>query len=171
MKDFNFKPVSIGIILALLALLAGMMHGMAFGANEDGIKKIFKANAEAAFAGNQDEIKETAGEAWKTLKRAHYHFMGLGAMAVGLCLFAGISGASEKLKMAASTLVGFGSLVYPLHFTLASFKVSSAGGEVAHETYELVAQAGAGTSFIGLILIIVIAAKWAMGAQAKSSEA
>jgi hypothetical protein len=165
MTKFTYKPVSIGVILALLALLAGMTHGMAFGAKEDAIKKIFRTNAEASFAGKPDEIKENVSEAWKTLKRAHLHFMGLGAAALALCLMAGLSNAGDSLKMAASTLMGFGALVYPFYYTVASFKVSSAGEEVAHATYELIAQAGAGASFIGLLAMIVIAVKWALSAE------
>ena len=171
MTRFSFRPVSIGIILALLALTAGMLHGMAFGANEDGIKKIFRENAQAGFPNNPDEAAEAAGEGWKTLKRAHLHFMGLGAMATALCLFAGLSNAGDRLKMAASTLVGFGALVYPSFYTLASFKASKAGEEVAHETFELVAQAGAGASLFGLLSMIAIAVIWMMaGDESKAGQ-
>ncbi|MDH5510188.1 MAG: hypothetical protein OEZ32_07500 [Nitrospinota bacterium] len=162
MIKYSFKPVSIGIILALSALLAGMVHGMAFGAKEDAIKEMFMNNAQAAFAGKPDEVTKAAEGAWKYLKRAHYHFMGLGAMGVALCMFAGASRTGDKLKMVASTLVGFGSFVYPLHFTLSAFKASHAGKHAGHEAYELVAQAGAGTSFIGLLAMIAISVMWAM---------
>ena len=162
MNGFSFKPVAAGVILSLFALLAGMMHGMAFGANEAGIKKIFKASAEAANPGNAELAKEYSSDAWKTLKRAHLHFMGLGAAALAMCLFAGLSNVSKSLKLAASTLVGFGALVYPIYYTVASFKVASAGEDVAHETFELIAQAGAGSSLIGLLAMIFIAFRWAL---------
>ncbi|MDH5636961.1 MAG: hypothetical protein OEZ04_00550 [Nitrospinota bacterium] len=169
MIKFSFKPVSIGIILALSALLAGMLHGMAFGAKEDSIKKMFKSNAQAAFAGKPNEVEKASAGAWKYLKRAHYHFMGLGAMGVALCMFAGASRASDILKMVASTLVGFGSFVYPLHFTLSAFKASHVGKHAGHEAYALVAQLGAGTSLVGLLAMIVISIMWALAKEESTS--
>ncbi|MDH5476957.1 MAG: hypothetical protein OEY50_01365 [Nitrospinota bacterium] len=160
MIKFSFKPVSIGIIFALGALLAGMLHGMAFGAKEDAIIDMFKKNAQATFVGQPDEVTKATEGAWKYLKRAHYHFMGLGAMAAALCMFAGAARASDKVKMVASTLVGFGSFVYPLHFTLSAFKASHIGKHAGHEAYALVAQAGAGTSLLGLLAMIAIAFMW-----------
>ena len=160
--NFTFKPVSIGVTLSILALLAGILHGMAFGANEDGLKDMFKKNAQAAFAGKPEEINEAAGGAWKSLKRAHMHFMGLGAMALALCLFAGLSPAGNGLKMGASIAVGFGAVVYPLHFTIGAFKASHLGKHAAHEAVEFVAIPGAGATLLGIVAMLVICIGWAL---------
>ncbi len=167
---FTFKPVAIGIILALAALFFGEAHGLAFGAKEDSIMRYFNAKAEnnKATLGEKGYLK-TPEKAWKYLKRAHEHFMGLGVVGLVLSIFIGLSPNDPKQKMIVSTMVGLGAFLYPLSWLLISIKTASVGAHNAKESLELIAQAGAGLCFIGLLGTIWIAVKWKLsgdGAEA-----
>lgn len=163
MRQLEFKPVAAGIFLALAALLIGELHGLSFGAKEDAIKDHFKstAQANAGSLGSEAAVSKAQADAWKYLKRAHEHYMGLGAAAIGLCLLAGFSTAKPVTKTAASTAVGFGALVYPFFWTMTSLKTASVGGHAAKESLEIIAQAGAGIGFLGLLGVIAITTGWA----------
>ena len=162
MNGFQFKSVAIGVFLALLALLAGEMHGMAFGAKEDAIKAYYKESAQAAVgpSGDAKVVEKNASGAWKYLKRAHMHYMGLGAVAMALCIFIGLSPVADKFKTVVSTAVGFGAFVYPLFWTLVSCKTAEVGKHAAKESMALMAQAGAMVGFLGLLGTIAIAVMW-----------
>lgn len=158
---FTFKPVAIGILLALAALLAGEMHGLAFGAKEDSIKSYFKTKAEnnKATLGEKGYVK-AAEKAWKYLKRSHEHFMGLGAVAMALIIFIGLSPADPKHKMFVSTIVGLGAFMYPFSWLLISINTAGVGAHAAKESLALIAKPSAGLCFIGLLGTIWIAVKW-----------
>lgn len=162
MVILSMKPVALGILLSLCALLLGEMHGMAFGAKEDAIMDHFKATAEAnaATLGSPENVKKAVEGSWKYLKRAHEHFMGLGAVGMILCVFVLMSPAKDFNKAAVSTLVGFGAFAYPLFWTLTAFKTSAVGAHAAKESLGLLAQAGAGSCFLGLLGVIGIALSW-----------
>ncbi|MGK7345519.1 MAG: hypothetical protein ACNS63_06895 [Candidatus Nitrospinota bacterium M3_3B_026] len=164
MEKFTFKPVAIGIFLALAGLLLGELHGLSFGAKEEAIKAGFKATAEAnaGALGSDEAVAKAADKAWGYLKRAHAHYMGLGALAVSLCLLVGLSPSPGLHKTAVSSAVGFGALVYPLFWTLASFKTAGVGSHAAKEALEPVALAGAGIGFLGLLGVIAVAVVWAL---------
>ncbi|MBI4667458.1 MAG: hypothetical protein HY751_13735 [Nitrospinae bacterium] len=160
---FAFKQVIFGVFLALLALLTGELHGMAFGAKEDAIKQSFKASSEAAEAalGGPEKVIKAQEDAWKYLKRAHEHFMGLGAVALGLCLFIGLSPVAPWLKTAASTSAGLGAVLYPLFWTLTAIRAAGMGGHAAKESLAIMAQAGAMFGLLGILGALIIAAQWA----------
>ena len=162
MKIDSFKSVAIGVFLALSALLLGEIHGLAFGAKEDALKDHFKsvAEANASTLGSDEDVADAAEDAWKHLKVAHLHYMGLGAVSLALCLFIGLSPAGALMKTIVSSAVGFGALVYPLFWTLASFRMASMGEHAAKDSLALVAQAGAGVGFLGLLGTVVIALGW-----------
>ncbi len=160
MNGFQFKSVAIGVLLALLTLLVGQLHGLAFGAKEDAIKAYYKETAETAVnAATYDPkiAEKNAADAWKYLKRAHEHYMGLGAMALALCVFIGLAKTSGALKTAASTAIGFGAFVYPLFWTLAACKTAEVGKHAAKESLAIMAQAGALIGLLGLLGAILIA--------------
>jgi hypothetical protein len=162
MAILSLKPVALGILLSLCALLFGEMHGMAFGAKEDAIMDHFKATAEAnsAALGSPENVKNAIEGSWKYLKRAHEHFMGLGAVGMILCMFVLLSPAKDIHKTIVTTAVGFGAFVYPLFWTLTAFKTSAIGARAAKESLELLAQAGAGSGFLGLLGVIALALSW-----------
>lgn len=167
---FTFKPVAIGVFFALAALLSGEIHGLAFGAKEDSIMRYFETKAEnnKAFLGEKG-YKKTPEKAWKYLKRAHEHFMGLGVAAMALIIFIGLSPNDPKQKMIVSSMVGLGAFLYPLSWLLISIKTAGVGAHNAKESLELIAQAGAGLCFLGLLGTIWIAFKWKLsgdGAEA-----
>ncbi len=159
---FKLKPVAIGVMFALCALLAGELHGLAFGAKEDAIKDIYKSTAEqnSATLGSPEKVQKAQDKAWHYLKRAHMHYMGLGAVSMVLIIFTGLSPASTFLKTVVSSAVGFGALVYPLFWTIVSFKTAAIGAHGAKEALALLAQAGAGVGFLGLLGTIGIAVIW-----------
>lgn len=163
MTNMNLKPVALGVFLALATLFLGELHGLSFGAKEDAIKASFteSAKANAAALGSEENMKKATDDAWKYLKRAHEHYMGLGAMGMVLCLFVGMSPAKDVHKTIVSAAVGFGALVYPLFWTLVSCKAAAVGGHAAKESLAIMAQAGAGVGFLGLLGVILIAFRWA----------
>lgn len=163
MENINFKPVVAGILLSLSALLLGEMHGMSFGAKEDAIMGHFKATAEANLAtlGSPENVNKAIEDSWKYLKRAHEHFMGLGAVGMVLCMFVLLSPARDIHKTIVTSAVGFGALVYPFFWTLTALKTSAVGGHAAKESLALMAQAGAGAGFLGLLGVIAVAVSWA----------
>lgn len=164
MLIINFKPVALGILLSLFALLLGEMHGMSFGAKEDAIMDHFKATAEAnsSTLGSPENVQKAIDGSWKYLKRAHEHFMALGATGMVLCVFVLLSPARDVHKTIVTTAVGFGALVYPLFWTLTAFKTSAVGTHAAKESLALMAQAGAAAGFLGLLGVIVVALSWAV---------
>jgi hypothetical protein len=162
MAILSLKPVALGILLSLCALLFGEMHGMAFGAKEDAIMDHFKATAEAnsVVLGSPENVKKAVEGSWKYLKRAHEHFMGLGAVGMILCMFVLISPAKDFNKTIVTTAVGFGAFAYPLFWTLTAFKTSAVGAHAAKQSLESLAQAGAGSGFLGLLGVIAVALSW-----------
>lgn len=160
MRGISIKPVAVGVSLALLALVTGEMHGMSFGALEGAIKEGFAAAAAATHPNDAVAADANAQDAWKYLKRAHEHFMGLGTAALALCLFTGLARAANWLKFSASTAVGLGAFLYPLFWSLTAIATPAAGGHAAKESLKLLAQAGAGLSFLGLLGVIVTAVAW-----------
>ena len=161
MESFSLKPVAIGVFFALFALLAGEIHGMGFGAKEDSIKKGFKETAAAsATLKSEEEKKKAADKAWKYLKRAHMHYMGLGAMALALSIFIGLAKTKPLYKTVVSTAVGFGAFVYPTFWSWVACKSASVGAHEAKESLSIVAQAGTGIGFLGLLGTIAIAIIW-----------
>jgi hypothetical protein len=162
MNGFSIRHVYVGLIFALAALLAGQMHGMAFGAKEDAIIESFRATAEAAAAthGSPEAVNKAVDGGWKYLKRAHEHFMGLGAMAVALCLLIGHATVKPLYKKFAATAVGFGAFTYPFFWFLVANKTPAVGAHTAKESLSLIAQAGAGAGFLGLIGTFVIVIMW-----------
>lgn len=159
---FKFKSVAIGVMFALTALLFGELHGMAFGAKEDAIKANYQSISEqnAATLGSPEKVTKAQDKAWKYLKRAHMHYMGLGTTALVLALFIGLSTAGAMIKTVVSSAVGFGAFVYPLFWTIVSFKTAAVGAHAAKESLALIAQAGAGIGFLGLLGTIAIAIMW-----------
>lgn len=165
MENFTFKPVAAGLILGLLTLLGGEMHGLAFGAKEDSIKTYFSetARANAASIGSEEKVNKATAGAWKYLKRAHEHYMGLGTAAVALTLVTGLAAAPAVAKTVVSTAVGLGALLYPLFWTLTSVRTAAMGAHAAKESLSLLAQAGAGLSFLGLLGVIALVVLWLKG--------
>jgi hypothetical protein len=162
MATIKIKPVAIGLIFALLSLFCGMLHGMAFGAKEESIKASLRdvAKSSPALSGSKKKVKKAVRSGWKYLKRAHEHFMGLGTAGLALIIFIAISPAKDIIKTAVSTIVGAGMFLYPLFWTLTGIKTAEVGAHAAKESLELLAQAGAGLSFIGLLGTIFIAVTW-----------
>lgn len=163
MVNINLKPVALGILLSLSALLLGEMHGMSFGAKEDAIKDHFKVTAEAnaTALGSPEKVERAMEDSWKYLRRAHEHYMGLGAVGMVLCIFVLLSPARDIHKTIITTAVGFSALAYPLFWTLTALKTSAMGGHAAKESLALLAQAGAGAGFLGLLGVIAVVLSWA----------
>ncbi len=162
MSTIRIKPVAIGLLFALLSLFCGMLHGMAFGAFEESIETSLRnvAKASPTLSKSKKKVKRAVHSGWKYLKRAHEHFMGLGTAGLALIIFIAISPAKDLVKTAVSTITGAGMFLYPLFWTLTGIKTAEVGAHRAKESLELLAQAGAGLSFIGLLGTIFIAITW-----------
>jgi hypothetical protein len=167
MTSFTVRPVAIGLLLALLALTAGELHGIAFGAGEDAIIASFRETALANMPthGSEEKAAKAVEGGWKYLKRGHEHFMGLGAVSLALCLTLGLSTAAAPLKTVAAAAVGFGAFVYPLFWTLVALRTPAMGAHAAKESLALMAQAGAGLGFVGLLLSLAVTLRWIVGAK------
>lgn len=172
MRSFSINVVAVGILLSLGAIFIGESHGLSFGAKEDAIKSYLLDSATAALgtAGTKEEASIRAKNGWKYLKRAHEHFMGLGTMALTICILLGHAPARPKLVYFASAAIGFGAFVYPLFWTFVALRVPEMGKHAAKESLELMAQAGAGIGFIGLLATIAITVIWIVGSGKNSSE-
>lgn len=171
MIPFTYRSVAIGVVLALAALCTGQVHGLLFGAREESIRELFRstAAAHALELGSPEKAQKAVEDGWKYLKRAHEHFMGLGAAALVLCLFIGLSPARGTTKTGIATLVGFGAVCYPAFWTLTAFRTPAMGAHAAKESLALMAQAGAGAGFIGLVATTALAVWWALRADASAT--
>lgn len=160
--DLFIAPLKHGLILALLTLCTGMALGGLFGVREDGIKEYFKTGAETAVATHGDADK-AAADAWKYLKRAHEHYMGLGAVSLALIFLVGFSPAKKGVKRILSRGIGAGAFLYPSFWLLTSLKTPHVGSHAAKNSLPalLMAHSSAGLCILSLASMFVVFVCWA----------
>lgn len=174
----RLHPVRFGLVLGLLAVLYGWGLGVVFGVGEDWLRKGFLADAEAHRQLYLDKakgdpeaatalIKRMDESCWRYFQRAHLHAGGIGSIAVGASLVLTFLSVSPALKVTASTLLGLGSVGYPLFWMLAALRAPSLGATgLAKESLGWLAIPSAGALVAGgclVTLLVVSQLLWKSG--------
>ena len=163
----QLDPVRFGLVLGLVAVLHGWGLGILFGAGEDWLRAGFIADAEAnrAFyvqkAGNEEGatalIKRIDASAFQYFLRAHLHAGAIGSIAIGASLVLAFLSVSPALKTAASSLLGFGAVGYPVFWMWAGLRAPSLGSTgAAKETLQWLAWPSSGALIVGGVLTLVL---------------
>jgi hypothetical protein len=163
----QLDPVRLGLVFGLLAVLYGWGLGILFGAGEDWLRARFIADAEKnrAFyvqkAGNEEGatalIKRIDASAFTYFIRAHLHAGAIGSIAIGASLVLAFLSVRPALKTAASSLLGFGAIGYPLFWMWAGLRAPSLGSTgAAKETLRWLAWPSSGALIVGAILTLVL---------------
>lgn len=160
----SLKPVRIGLVLALLAILYGYLFGIAFGAWEDGMKEDLltsgQAVLETVYEGDEAALRAAYGQAWAYYKRSHLHAGALGASAVAQILLLTLLAVGPRLKSVTSFLLGFGALGYGMSWWLIGMRGPAMGGVgPARESLEWFAMPTAGACLIGTVLVLAFTLK------------
>jgi len=155
----SLKPVRIGLILALLAILYGYLFGIAFGAWEDGMKADLKASGEAVletvYGGDEAAMTKVYEKAWNYYKRSHLHAGALGAAAVAQILLLSLLAVGPRVKAVTSFLLGFGALGYGVFWWLAGDRAPALGStDLAKESLSWLAMPTSGACVVGTVLVL-----------------
>ncbi len=162
------KPVRIGLLLALLAILYGYLFGIAFGAWEDGMKADLMASGQAVLAtvyeGDEAALRSVFGQAWGEYKRSHLHAGALGASAVAQILLLSLLAVGPRLKALTAFLLGFGALGYGVSWWLVGMRAPALGGvDLAKDSLEWFAMPTAGACLIGTALVLAFTLRTVFG--------
>ena len=161
----DLRPVRFGLALGLVAVLFGWGLGVVFGLDEHGYRQRFVADAERnrAFyvqkAGSEEGatalIKRIDESAWTYSLRAHMHAGGIGSIAIGGSVVLSLLSVGPMPKLVASTLLGVGSIGYPLFWLLAGMRAPGLGSTgAAKESLQWLAVPSAGGLFAGALLTL-----------------
>lgn len=160
----RLHAVRFGLALGLLAVLYGWGLGVVFGVGEDWLRQGFLRNAEANRQIYLDKVKGDAEAAtalikrmdetcWRYFQRAHLHAGAIGSIAIGASLLLAFLPVSPSLKLTASTLLGVGSVGYPLFWMLAALRAPALGATaLAKESLRWLAVPSAGSLVAGGLL-------------------
>ena len=159
MNDFakqRLRPLTPGILLALLTLCFGFGLGAAFGAAEDGMKAGLAADGraalESAYGGDEQKMNAVLKKSWVYYKRAHLHANGLGTGALACGLLLALLGAPRIVERGAAAALGAGALLYSVFWLLAGGAAPSLGSTgAAKEYWSIVAIPGSGLCLLGLL--------------------
>ena len=167
----RLRPVKLGMLFSLLAILFGFGLGGAFGLYEDGIKGHLKAEAEAVkdtvYKGGEaaDEaskakvaasMKKITDKSWVYVKRAHMHGGAIGAVGLAVCLMLALLTTCGILKFLSATTLGVGSLGYSVFWLLAALRAPGLGStSAAKESLTWLAQPTAALCLVGLVLAML----------------
>lgn len=160
----ELKPVRVGLLLALLAILYGYLFGIAFGAWEDAMKTDLKASGQAVvetvYGGDEAAMLKVYDKAWAYYKRSHLHAGALGAGAVVQILLLSLLAVGPRVKAATSFLLGAGALGYGVYWLLAGQRAPGMGStDLAKESLEWFAMPTAGACLIGTLLVLAFTVK------------
>lgn len=158
----SLRPVSLGLVFALLTALFGFGLGIAFGVAEDAFKDTLSASAQAVMAevyqGDEAKVKSVLDKAWTYCKRAHMHAGALGTHALGIGLLLAFLGRTPAAaRTAASLLVSLGGLGYSVFWLFAAFRapgLGSTGG--AKESLAWLAIPSSASVVIGTLMALVL---------------
>lgn len=160
----SLRTVRVGLLLGLLAILAGFVMGGLFGAREDAIKDGLWERASAvldsAYGGDEAAARKVADKSWSYHKRAHMHWGGIGAVTVALSLLLGLVGGAAGPRALLSLLLGAGALTYPLAWLLAGRSAPGLGSTgAAKEALDLWFVLPAGLLLLGSLGTLAFAAQ------------
>lgn len=157
----SLRPLRIGIVLALLALVLGFGLGAAFGVLEDDLKGHLAAEGRAVldtvYGGDANALKSVTDKAWVYLQRAHLHANGLGTTSLVLILLLAALPAGVRAKSATSCALGLGALGYGLYWLLAGLRAPRLGGTgAAKESLEWLAIPSVAFCALGLTAVLFL---------------
>ncbi len=166
-RDFssNLRAASLGLLFSILTILFGQGMGIAFGLNEDLIKDRLKADAvevqETKYNNDKAAIKAVTDKSWSYMKRAHLHAGGMGTTAVALIIVLCLIGASRKVTMVSSLLLGVGGLGYSIFWMWAGFRAPGLGSTgAAKESLEWLAMPTSGGFVVASVAVFVLVFAW-----------
>lgn len=151
----SIKPLSIGLLLSLVAILLGFLLGGAFGAAEDAIKGHLYASADAVidtvYQGDAERRDAVVSKSWAYMKRAHLHGGAIGTASLASILLLVALGSPGRLERVAALAFGAGALLYSVFWLAAGLLAPSVGstGE-AKEMLAFLAIPGAGGCLVGI---------------------
>lgn len=150
----NLRPVKIGLALAILTILFGVLLGALFGINEDWFKNYIQSGITA----NPQLFKDAAKEQdaiWRWVQRAHFHAGGVGAFSLGLIILTALTSMSDRRKQITAALIGL-SIFYPLTWLSLFLYAPHIGRAAAHHALvpELFADVGVGALSLGFLSLI-----------------
>lgn len=132
MNADSARPFVPAFVLALSAALLGQGIGVAFGANEDGMKASLKADADAvlatAYGGDAVKAKTVVDKSWVYYQRAHLHGGALGTFALSLSLLLTFIPGHLLVRRLSAIGVGAGALGYGSFWLLAGMRAPGLGG-------------------------------------------
>lgn len=135
MNHDSIRPFVPALILALCVALLGQGIGIAFGANEDGIKAALKADADAviatAYGGDAAKAKSVVDKSWIYYQRAHLHAGALGTFSLALALVLAAIPGRLLVRRVAAIAVSAGSVGYGAFWLLAGMRAPALGGTAA----------------------------------------
>jgi hypothetical protein len=163
----QLDPVRFGLVLGLLAVLYGWSLGILFGAGEEWLRRGFVADAERSRdlyvqkAGSEEgataAIKRIDEVAFHYFVRAHMHGGGIGSIAIGASIVLALLSVSARLKALASTLLGLGSVGYPLFWMWAGLRAPAlASSGAAKESLRWLAWSSSGALIVGAALTLAL---------------
>ena len=150
----NLKPVKIGLALAILTILFGLVLGVLFGLNED----LFQNYIQSGIAANPQLFADAAAEQekiWRWVQRAHFHAGGIGAFSLGLVILTALTSMGERRKQITATLIGL-SIFYPMAWFALYLYAPHIGRTAAHSAFipELFVDIGVGALSLGFLSLI-----------------
>jgi hypothetical protein len=150
----NLKPVKIGLALAILTILFGLVLGALFGLNED----MFQNYIQSGIAANPQFFADAAQEQetiWRWVQRAHFHAGGIGAFSLGLVILTALTSMSDRRKQITAALIGL-SAFYPLSWFALFLYAPHMGRNAAHSALipELFVDIGVGALCLGFLSLI-----------------
>lgn len=147
----QLDSVRLGLALALLTLLFGIVMGIVFGINEDGVKDYISAG----IAANPDyHDDQSADKIWRYAQRSHFHATGIGAFALGLIVLVSLTGMKKRLKQISTTLIGLSGLYALSWFSMFLLAPSMGRGPAHHALItELLVYVGTGGLLLGLAIL------------------
>jgi hypothetical protein len=153
------KLAKLGVLFSLLTLLLAFGLGAAFGLYEDDIKGHLTREAEAVkdtvYKGDTAKMKKITDKSWVYCKRAHLHAAGLGAIALAITIYLGLtgtSGISGCIRSVGSLSIGVGALGYAVFWGLAALKAPGLGSTgAAKESLAWLAKPATGLCLLGLL--------------------
>ncbi len=150
------RPMAVGAILALIAVLFGFILGGGFGLAEDTIKGKLQASGEAALAvayqGDTVARDAVVSKSWDYLKRAHMHGGGIGASALATIAILILLARSSSLASWSALSFGAGALLYSAFWLWAGLIAPGLGSTgAAKESLQFIAIPGAGLALLGVL--------------------
>ena len=160
----NLKPMRIGVVIAVLAILSGYLLGGAFGKFEDSIKDRIHSQAQAVFdtvyKSDAAKMKKVTDKSWSYMKRAHLHANAMGTAALALILLLAFIPMKREIKSAVALCLGLGAFGYGLFWLLAGWTAPAMGSTGdAKEALKFLAVPSAGLSIIGVIATLWFSGK------------